>query len=321
MSAPEKPAPPVVGKVTFNSIELYWDQIAGTEDSSGGRLRYCVQEEEEEGRKGFGNVYNGFAKSNEFKGLEPSKTYRYCLRISNNNGNSPWSQVISVTTTKIPLSGRDLHNAVLNWEVEKVTSILEESIISTLIAHKADVNYSNTSGKTSMMLACAGGHIKVAVMLFEKGAFIDSKDNGGSCCLHWAVDGGNTACIQWLLDNGIDVDIEDDFGCSPLIRLASLNGNVEVAKILIENGADVNKKDKIKKSALMAAAVGGNVDLIKLLVVKGADVYAENEYGHRAVDFSETFGRKEVASYLKEVMEGNETDVKPEKETEDSEDT
>lgn len=56
-----------------------------------------------------------------------------------------------------------------------------------------------------MMLACAGGHIKVAVMLFEEGAFIDSKDNGGSCCLHWAVDGGNTACIQWLLDNGIDV--------------------------------------------------------------------------------------------------------------------
>ena len=55
------------------------------------------------------------------------------------------------------------------------------------------------------MLACAGGHIKVAVILFEKGAFIDSKDNGGSCCLHWAVDGGNTACIQWLLDNGIDV--------------------------------------------------------------------------------------------------------------------
>lgn len=45
------------------------------------------------------------------------------------------------------------------------------------------------------------------------------------------------------------------------------------------------------------------------------------QYGHRAVNFSETFGRKEVASYLKEVMEGNETDVKPEKETEDSEDT
>ena len=55
-AVPEKPAPPVVGKVTFNSVELYWDQ-ASTEHSSGGRLRYCIQEEEEEARKGFGNVY------------------------------------------------------------------------------------------------------------------------------------------------------------------------------------------------------------------------------------------------------------------------
>lgn len=35
------------------------------------------------------------------------------------------------------------------------------------------------------------------------------------------------------------------------ITAASMNGNVMVAKILIENGADVNKVDKIKKSALM----------------------------------------------------------------------
>ena len=33
--------------------------------------------------------------------------------------------------------------------------------------------------------------------------------------------------------------------------VASMHGNVEVAKILIENGADLNKKDKIKKSSLM----------------------------------------------------------------------
>ena len=57
----------------------------------------------------------------------------------------------------------------------------------------------------SMMLACFGGHIKVAIQLYEQGAHIDTKDNGGSSCLHLAADGGNTGCIQWLLDNGIDV--------------------------------------------------------------------------------------------------------------------
>lgn len=54
---PERPAPPIVGKVTANSIELYWDQAVTTEDVSGGRLRYCIQEEEDDTRKGFGNVY------------------------------------------------------------------------------------------------------------------------------------------------------------------------------------------------------------------------------------------------------------------------
>lgn len=343
MSVPEKPAPPIVGKVTYNSIELYWDQAATTEDSSGGRLRYCIQEEEEDARKGFGNVYNGFAKTNVFRGLEQNKTYRYRLRISNDNGHSPWSQVISVTTTKIPLSGHDLHRAVINWEVEKVKTILEESIenlvdspdtfglsplmiaaqkgytsiVSTLIQHKADVNYSNTSGKTSMMLACFGGHIKVAIQLYEQGAHIDTKDNGGSSCLHLAADGGNTGCIQWLLDNGIDVDVEDDSGCSPLIRLASMHGNVEVAKILIENGADLNKKDKIKKSSLMAAAVNGNLALVKLLVENGANIFAENEYGNTAVDFAETFGRKEVAGYLRLAMEESSADATDEKEEEE----
>lgn len=327
MSAPDKPAPPIVGKVTANSIELYWDQPI-KEDLSGGRFRYCIQEEEEDTRKGFGNVYNGFAKNNVFKGLEQNSTYRYRLRISNDHGHSPWSQVITVTTTKIPLSGHDLHHAVLNWEVEKVVAILEESgenivdspdafgmsplmiasqkgytsIVSSLIAHNADVNYCNTSGKNSMMLACFGGHLKVAIQLHEHGALLDTRDKGGSGCLHWAVDGGKPDCIQWLLDNGIQVDIEDDFGCSPLTRLASMNGNVMVAKILIENGADVNKVDKIKKSALMAAALNGNLSLVELLVENRANIYAENEYGKTAADFAESFGRKEVMSFLQSLM-------------------
>lgn len=57
----------------------------------------------------------------------------------------------------------------------------------------------------SMMLACFGGHLKVALQLYEQGASLDTRDNGGSCCLHWAVDGGKPGCIQWLLDKGIEV--------------------------------------------------------------------------------------------------------------------
>ena len=44
--------------------------------------------------------FSGYAKSNIFRGLEQNKTYRYRLRVSNDHGHSPWSQVITVTTTR-----------------------------------------------------------------------------------------------------------------------------------------------------------------------------------------------------------------------------
>ena len=47
--------------------------------------------------------------------------------------------------------------------------------------------------------------------------------------------------------------LRPDYHVIILYNLASMNGNVELARILIENGADVNKVDKIKKSSLMAS--------------------------------------------------------------------
>ena len=38
--------------------------------------------------------------------------------------------------------------------------------------------------------------------------------------------------------------------------LASMNGSLDVARILVENGADVNKVDKIRKSSLMVRFIG-----------------------------------------------------------------
>ena len=40
------------------------------------------------------------------------------------------------------------------------------------------------------------------------------------------------------------------------LSLASMNGSVDVARILVENGADVNKLDKIRKSSLMVRFIG-----------------------------------------------------------------
>ena len=49
----------------------------------------------------------------------------------------------------------------------------------------------------------------------------------------------------------------DDMGTLSIsFILASMNGSLDVARILVENGADVNKVDKIRKSSLMVRFIG-----------------------------------------------------------------
>ena len=55
-----RPPPPVVGKVTHHSIELYWDeaveQAMASADKSEGRIRVCLQEHDKNGE--WGNLYS-----------------------------------------------------------------------------------------------------------------------------------------------------------------------------------------------------------------------------------------------------------------------
>ncbi|XP_031556080.1 fibronectin type 3 and ankyrin repeat domains protein 1-like [Actinia tenebrosa] len=329
---PDKPSPPVVGKVAHDIVELHWDQdvTIESENSQGGRRRYCIQEQEERQRKEFGNVYNGFSRSHVFRGLEPNNTYQYRVRVSNDFGDSPWSSVITVTTTKVPLIGRDIHRAILNWEIDKLEAFLNESedslvnvvddlgmsplmiasqkgyssIVETLVEHGAQVNYSNASGKTSMMLACFGGHLSVASYLKDHGALLDPKDHGGSNALHWAIDGDKEDIVKWILECGANVDELDDSSWSPLMRLANLGGSAAVAKVLIEGGAQIDRPDKTGTTPLMAAAVNGNIEVCKLLVEKGAGLTLTNKYGRTPLEFAESFDRKDVVQFLKNTLEG-----------------
>ena len=60
ISAPERPPPPVVGKVTHHNIELTWDEALAALNTQNGkkgdsRIRVTIQEEDKTGS--WGNVY------------------------------------------------------------------------------------------------------------------------------------------------------------------------------------------------------------------------------------------------------------------------
>ena len=60
---------------------------------------------------------------------------------------------------------------------------------------------------------------------------------------------------------------------------ASLNGNVEIARLLIEKQADVNGKNRDGGSPLHCAIFMGHAAIVELLLNNGADVNAKNGRG------------------------------------------
>jgi len=345
-SPPPRPDPPVVGRVTHTTIDLIWD--ASLVNSSGSntsiksissshntlthgkpKLRYVVQEEELGGllTKGFGTVYSGYARKNEFSGLEPRTMYRYRVRAINEFGESEWSPCVEVTTTKKPASSEDLQKAVNQNDIKKAVKLLGElskdlidspdkfgysplmiaahkgyrEMGETLIRHMADVNFQNASGKNSLMMACYAGHVELVKLLRKHGAKWEAVDNAGAGPLHWAVDGGNVELVKWMLNDGCSVDTKDYTSAwTPLMRLAATSGNPHVGRLLINQGANINATDNDRKTVLMMASLNGHTSLVKLLLSKTVNVNVESAHKKTALDFARSFDHRQIIQLLEE---------------------
>lgn len=87
----------------------------------------------------------------------------------------------------------------------------------------------------------------------------------GSSELHLASHLGLTKLVAELVEEGVNPDIKDANGVTPLV-LAAVQGNVNVAKFLIEAGASVNSVDNTGCSVLYKATDLYQVAFVQLLV-------------------------------------------------------
>ncbi|WP_087019526.1 ankyrin repeat domain-containing protein [Thaumasiovibrio subtropicus] len=80
--------------------------------------------------------------------------------------------------------------------------------------------------------------------------------------------------LQFLIDSGLDVNLQDCFGATPL-QYAVQNRHRECARVLLENNANPNTLCEDGRSPLKSSYSGSNVDhdVIELLIKHGADVF------------------------------------------------
>ena len=83
--------------------------------------------------------------------------------------------------------------------------------------------------------------------------------------------------VIWLVKQGLDVNIPDYYGCTPLYSQASFD--MDTVKLLYELGGDIQKPNRYGNTPLHVAAEYFRPNTVHFLIEKGADVNAKNERG------------------------------------------
>ncbi|XP_038629678.1 fibronectin type 3 and ankyrin repeat domains protein 1 isoform X2 [Scyliorhinus canicula] len=300
-----KPDPPVVGKVTHHSIELYWNMHHTLQGYGASNRGLCFSIEEVDMKThAYGKIYIGYAKRHVVTGLDASTLYRFRLKVISPTGCFAYSPNVTVSTTREPMNGKHLHHAIIKNDVKEVCHILQSGNVKVDVLDELGfppLVLAAQKGYQSLMLACFAGHLDVVKCLRRLGATWESRDNGGSTAMHWATDGENLNVIEWMIKDGCKVDSTDGHSSwTPLMRVAALTGNAEVASVLIKAGANVNIQDKMGKTPLMIAVLNHHDNLVHLLLKNGADPSVTNEYGTGILEMAKSFSTENVISLLEE---------------------
>ena len=109
----------------------------------------------------------------------------------------------------------------------------------------------------------------------------------------------DVAWIKDLLEKGANVNINNEFGMTPL-HLAVWLRNADVSEILISYGADVNARDMGGFTPLHYAVHQHDAELVRLLLNSGADPTLGNNFGDTPLDFARRHGLTDIAKLIEE---------------------
>lgn len=151
-------------------------------------------------------------------------------------------------------------------DAARTNSFLFRTPLAVLLAKGANINTTDKWGQSPLALCAlqpSDTQLQLARFLLEHGAKTDGM------VPFFACESGNPALVTLLLDNGMDVNVRDKDGRTP-IYWAILNQRVEAVKLLLTRKADLTVADRTGQTPLACAKEASNQAIIKLLTDAGA---------------------------------------------------
>lgn len=166
--------------------------------------------------------------------------------------------------------------------------------VEELILQGADVNAPNAFTKdTALIRSLYNGHTDIAKRLVYSGANINAVNNYNHSPLYIALEKNNVPMIELFLLNGVKEGLTKEY----LLRSVSLKNETGTLTML-KGGIDPNvSNDKGNTPLIIAASLGDLTNLQHLLAYR-ADVNAANHDGNTALIYAARYNHPDVIKML-----------------------
>jgi|GEM_PF-1749181 len=241
----------------------------------------------------------------------------FCEKVSSIMKSDSW-----MLLEKLKKSHNINYNWVLKCNDKNLLMIASENnsikIVQELLNRNVEVNHVNTTGKTALMLSVFNNNNAITKLLIKKGANLklkysvalktikissdvsmDAEYKKNINILMIAIYKGNIDIVTMLLDNGVDVNVHDKVGLTPLLW-ALIEGKKKIAMLLIEKGANIHyEKNDFGMSPLIAASAQGYEEIVLKMLKKNVDASITDVSGRNALDYAKLNKHEQILTILK----------------------
>ena len=160
----------------------------------------------------------------------------------------------------------------------------ELELLNILLEAGAPAN--ETEGNSLALILAATTSSDVVERLLKAGAAVDSTDSYDQTALYCAAAANRLDIAQLLLAAGASSTSGDSTGGHLPLQIATLEGHVEMVRLLVESGADLDTREPVLGNTALLTACGGyeNTDpafaeIVRILLDAGADYTVTPKFG------------------------------------------
>jgi ankyrin repeat protein len=170
---------------------------------------------------------------------------------------------------------------VVNCQDEKIQVAQLKVLVQLLLKYKADINQKSQDDlqQTALHLAVARHQLELVELLIAYGADLSIRDTKKMMPIALAAEQGDADLVKFLHEKGSDL-----YQSRALFYAANCQENSAALEYLLDTGIDINMPDRNGYTPLFSAISAYSLKNVKLLMDRGADTKMHSPKGRTVLE-------------------------------------